>query len=130
MNVGQASFLALVLTSLWAAFRYGGALERQAVIVLVSAALLSGYVQFAQFAEIERGIIVIDGLLLVYLFYINFITKKRWPAFACAFHVCGLLTHLNFMMNVFSAYGYASTTVFWSYMVLLSVLFGSLTERK
>lgn len=129
MTAEQIGFLALVLATLWAAFRQGGMLERQVAVVLVIAALSSAFVQDANFQQIERGVLFIDVLILVYLAFVAIKTSKKWPAFACGFHICAVLTHINFVVNAFSAIAYADSTVFWSYLVMSSVLLGSILER-
>lgn len=129
MYLNQVVFLAILLAALTAAFSRGGRTERIGGALLVTASVVSPLVQRHLFTQFEAGIALVDGLLLCALVGLALSSNRRWPVYAAAFQVLGVLTHVA-RIKAGPVHGdtYGHLLVAWSYLVVLALLFGALTE--
>jgi DNA repair protein RadC len=131
MHLTQVAFLALFLAALTAAFGRGGRPEHQGGALLLGAALATPLLQSRMFFGVEFGIAAVDVVLLAGLVWLAFSSGRRWPVFAVAFQMLGVLTHLaRVIAGPVHGDVYGHLLVLWSYPVALSLLWGSLREAR
>jgi DNA repair protein RadC len=129
MFLNQVVFLAILLAALTAAFSRGGRTERIGGVLLVVASVVTPLAQRHLFTQFEAGIALVDGFLLCALAGLALSSNRRWPIYAAAFQVLGVLTHFA-RIKAGPVHGdtYGHLLVAWSYFVVLALLFGSLIE--
>lgn len=111
------------------AFRFGGRDEKQVALALLVASLATPLVQSSSFGGIQYGILVVDALLLAALIYVALTSKRYWPMFAAGFQMTTIVFHIanNGGAHIIPA-AYYDFIVFWSYLVLATLLIGTLAE--
>jgi DNA repair protein RadC len=131
MHLMQVVFLAVLLAALTAAFSRGGRHEHIGAALVFVASIVTPMVQRHLFNQVETGIAIVDFLLLAALMWMALSSGRRWPIYAAAFQGLGVLTHFaRARTGPVHGDAYGDLLVVWSYLVLFSLLFGSLIEAN
>lgn len=131
MQLTHLVFFAFLVATLSVAFGRGGRDERIGGVMVLVAALATPMVQLSLFSQVERGILAVDVLLLVGLVALAVRSNRHWPMIATGFHATNIALHLaRSALAGLDGDAYADASVFWSYPVLLTLLLGSVLERR
>lgn len=130
MTVYISGFVALAIAAL-AAFVRGGALEKQAAVVVAAAWIASALAPLNGRIGPSWVIVVIDVLLLIYLLYHAAFSRRLWPVAAAGFQLLILATHAAFGLRPdLEQWGYFTAYYVWSWGVLVALAVGALTARR
>ncbi|WP_312689567.1 hypothetical protein [Brevundimonas nasdae] len=125
LTIYLAGFAALGLVSLFA-WAKGGALERQAAVVIAGAWLLSAVVPLSGRASPAWSLVAIDVLLLIYLSYLAAFSQRRWPIAAAGFQLLIVANHFAFARNLaLEQWAYFTAYYIWSWGVLGALAVGA-----
>lgn len=124
-------FAVLLALALGTSLLWGTTYERWMGLILIVASGLSPVVQVAGFMEPEVGILAIDIMVLLALLQLALTIPRFWPLGASAFHLNSVVMHFV-QMNVPSigSVVYANVSVFWSYLVVVALIFGASFECR
>jgi len=111
------------------AFRLGGRDEKHIAVALLVASLATPLLQTSSFDGVQYGIFVTDALLLLVLVYVALVSNRYWPMFAAGFQLTTIFFHVanGSGIHIVPA-AYADVIVFWSYLVIATLLGGTLIE--
>jgi hypothetical protein len=127
----QVMFLVALFASCGVALWLGRSNERLTAVVLLACAIASPMVETSEFARPEPGILLIDGLLLVYLIALALRSDRFWPLWAAGFQVVGTLIHVARLVDsTIWPSAYATAGVFWGYPVLAALALGTWWEGR
>ena len=127
----QLMFITMLAACCGFALWQGRNSERWTAAALLLGAIASPLVQTSGFWEPENGILVVDGLLLVYLLALALNSDRYWPLWAAGFQIVGTLIHVaRFVDSSIWHSAYATAQVFWSYPVLLALGMGTWLEAR
>lgn len=122
--------MALLLACLTAFWR-GGALERRTAAVVAICWVASVVVDNDGSRGVQWAILAIDVLLGAWLVGEALRCNRVWLFAAAGAQVLILLTHVGFALApAMMQEGFFSAYYIWSYVVLLALLFGSLSARR
>lgn len=120
----------LVLSVGVAALR-GGRPEWAVAVACLLASLATPLVQLGRYEQTEIGVMLVDLTLLAVLAGVALTSNRFWPLWALGFHAVGATIHLARMAQpMIVPTAYANAAAFWSYPVLLALLFGSWNAKK
>lgn len=109
----------------------GGRDERMTAIALLLATAASPLLQHRNWVDPEYGVLVVDVLLLAYLFVLALRSDRHWPLAAAAFHLLGVITHVAIMVDHgVRAWAYLTALVIWSYLVFAALAVGTWMYRR
>ena len=119
----------LLATALYVLLR-GGRAERIGALAVVIASYAS-IPSTAFFGATEIGILAVDSLLLAVFIWLLVTTDRFWPIWATGFHMISVVTHLAVAIqpNIMPV-AYANYAIFWSYLVLASLAWGTWDIRR
>lgn len=123
----------LVLSSGYALWR-GGAPERIAAIAMLAATVASALVRADvdhRFIEMETGLLVVDGLLLLILVAIALRADRGWPLLIAGLHLVTVGTHaIKLLEPDMIRVTYAVMLAFWSYPMVITLAIGTWRHRQ
>lgn len=112
------------------AFRLGGRDEKRVAVALLVAALATPLVA-SSFEMSQHGLIIVDAALLLLLGYVALTTDRYWPMFAASFQLTTILFHVAMGSGAgIVPDAYADSIVFWGYLVIGSLIAGTLIEAR
>jgi hypothetical protein len=128
----QLLFFGLSLfVGVFLAFRKGGKDEKTVAVALVAAAVLSPFAQAPSFETEQYGLIVVDAVLLSVLTVVALRSDRYWPMAAASFQLTTILIHVaGGNSSGVVPIAYADSIVFWGYLVLASLVIGTLIETN
>ncbi len=129
MSMALALLFGLVLAgACFHAFQHGGKDEKQVAAALVAASLVTPLAQAFSFSSAEYGILVVDAILLLFLLFVSLTSARWWPMVATGFQLAAIETHLAAASIQVAPLAYADLAVFWSYLVIAALFFGTMAE--
>lgn len=124
------SLLALAL-AVAAAWWRGTRADRRSALIIAAAWLASMLVDDDGSRGVQWGIFAIDLLLVSYLLVEGVFGRRLWPVCAAVAQLFIVMTHVAFLMSPSMIHeGFFSAYYLWSYVVLLCLLVGALTNRR
>lgn len=121
---------ALLLACLIAVWR-GGALERRTAMIVAICWVASVIVDNDGSRGVQWAILGVDVFLGAWLVVESLRRNRVWLFAAAGAQVLILLTHLGFALTpAMMQEGFFSAYYVWSYVVLLALIFGSLSARR
>jgi len=113
---------------------WGGRTERAAAAILYAALFLTWIAlnySGTLYASAELGVLMVDAAVLVGLVGLALFSDKFWPLWAAGFHLVGVVTHVAVMADqAIAPLAYAHALGIWSYLILLTLLLGTLAHHK
>lgn len=127
----QVLFLAMLFGCCGSAIWLGRNTERWTALALLGCTIASPIVETSQFVAPESGILIIDLLLLGFLFVLAMRSDRFWPLWATAFQVVGTLIHVARLVDPTVWHlAYAVAQGFWAYPVLAALALGTWWEAR
>jgi hypothetical protein len=112
-----------------AAALYGSKDEKLAAFAMSVAALISPFVLYREYGNVEYGVGIVDTGLLVALLAIALHSGKFWPMWATGFHLAGILVHVAAASTPLLPAAYATLLGIFGWMVVVSVFAGTVYEN-
>jgi hypothetical protein len=123
--------LAALAISIGGALKWGGRDERLAALGFLAATLATQFANQSSYQHTEKGVLIIDMLLLAGLVILALRSDRFWPMWAAAFQLVGTTVHFASMAETGDfAWAYAVGLIFWSYPVLVALGLGTWLEGR
>jgi hypothetical protein len=85
----------------------------------------------AHWHDLQKGYLVADLALCILYFWLAFRSRRYWPLFAASFQLLVILTHLGIVLDPsVRGWAYLTAEIIWSYLVLMTVAYGSWTAPR
>lgn len=127
-------FVALLLLFCGYALWRGGAPERIAAAAMLGATFASALVRSDvdhRFIEMEMGLLLVDGLLLIVLVAIALRADRGWPLLVAGLHLVTVGTHaIKLIEPDMIRVTYAVMLAFWSYPMVITLAIGTWRHRR
>lgn len=105
--------------------------EKSITIAVVIASIISPFMQTSQTSELQFGLLAIDLFFLLFSIYVTLNSKKMWPIFVSGIQLSALMIHIAPAVNSsVSGKVYGNVGALWSYIILISLIWGSLVETR
>jgi hypothetical protein len=109
----------------------GGRDERMTAIALILATAASPLFQHRNWVDPQYGVLVVDLMLLAFLFGLALRSDRYWPLPAAAFQLLGVITHVAIVVDHgVRAWAYLTGLVIWSYLVFAALAVGVWMYRR
>ena len=124
-----AIFVALLILTCGYALWRGGAPERVVAMALLTATIASAMVRADvdhRFVEMETGLLIVDGLLLIVLVVVASRADRGWPLLVAGFHLVTVSAHvIKLVETAMIPVAYALLIALWSYPMLIALGIGT-----
>jgi hypothetical protein len=126
-------FFALLAATSAYALRKGGKDERQGIVALLMAVLLTQVA--AQWGPgwngPEIGVMIVDAALFIAFVAIAYRSRKFWPIWAAASQLVAVLTHWVVILNPSIVRTvYATAQPFWVFPVIIAIALGTRAHQR
>ena len=122
-------FVALLILTCGYALWRGGAPERVVAIALLAATAASAVVRVdvdQRFVEMETGLLIVDGLLLIVLVMVASRADRGWPLLVAGLHLVTVGAHVTKLVEPgMIPVTYALLIALWSYPMLIALGIGT-----
>lgn len=109
---------------------FGGASERMAALIALTASGLTSISAVTNWRQFESAVFLIDFLVLVAFWFIVFRSRKFWPYWVTAWQLLTVMIHLEtaaFPQTLVMAYGYMS--MYMSIPIVLLIACAATVQR-
>lgn len=122
-------FVALLILTCGYALWRGGAPERAVGTALLAATIASAMVRADvdhRFVEMETGLLIVDGLLLIVLVMVASRADRGWPLLVAGLHLVTVGAHVTKLVEPgMIPVTYALLIALWSYPMLIALGIGT-----
>lgn len=131
MSIAHLMFTAVMAFMVVAAAWRGRTPERLAALACLGAAALTAFVRNPAVDGIQVWVLLTDALLCAALLGLALGFDRKWLRFAAAFQFAALVLHAGRLVTPdLPQRAYAIGMSLFSYLVLVMVIWGSLTARR
>lgn len=127
-------FWLLLATSCGYALLRGGRCERIAAFVFLSATIVSILAHspvHVRYVAIELSDLIIDVLVLAALLSLALLSDRFWPLWVAGLQLTTTMSHLlKWIQPDLLPLAYAAAERFWSYPILIILLFGAWRQHR